>query len=199
MAITRTTLSADCTKEDLRLSVTSSTGAVVGQPMKVDDEYIGAIVEVGTGYVKVRGRGWEGTVGRAHKTLAPVLFQGAAGDFPAVPDGAVNPYPPDWPIQVTYGVSGAIAVPDKPALIELSKAGAAVMTLADPSKAQDGLRLLIMSSTAQAHTVTNTTGFNGGSTASDVATFGGAIGDNFEIVAMSGIWNVKYLRNVTLG
>ena len=73
------------------------------------------------------------------------------------------------------------------------------MTIADPALDQDGLELLIMSNTAQAHTVTNTTGFNAGGTASDVGTFGGAKGDNFKIVASGGVWMVANAKNVTLG
>ena len=43
-------------------------------------------------------------------------------------------------------------------------------------------------------------GFNGGSTASDVATFGGARGDSFTITAYQGVWyTAGALRNVTLG
>jgi len=101
--------------------------------------------------------------------------------------------------QVLYSASGALTIQTGTHVITKSSA-AGVMTLAAPSTAQNGVQMRIISRTAQAHTVTNTTpGFNGGSTASDVATFGGAIGDNFFIEADNGVWLVHVLRNVTLG
>jgi len=54
-----------------------------------------------------------------------------------------------------------------------------------------------MAAAAQANTVTNTTGFNGAGGAGDIATFGGAIGDNFTIMAVNGIWNIVASKNVT--
>lgn len=84
-------------------------------------------------------------------------------------------------------------------VIGLGSGGALAMTLPDPNNYQDGTVLNIVATTAQAHTVTNTTGFNAGSTASDVATFGGAIGDSMSVIALSGVWYVLNLRNVTLG
>ncbi len=99
-----------------------------------------------------------------------------------------------------YAASGAITIAQGPAVITKSSA-AGVMTLAAPTATtHDGMEMNIISSTAQAHTVTNTTpGFNNGGSASDVATFGGAIGDNMSIVAYQGVWYVQNLRNVTLG
>jgi hypothetical protein len=99
----------------------------------------------------------------------------------------------------THSVNGAIT--QKEGIIFVTKAGVDAMTLAAPTAGtDDGKRLRIVSATAQAHTVTQTTpGFNNGSTASDVATFGGAIGDNMEIAAYNGVWHVLNLRNVTLG
>jgi hypothetical protein len=99
------------------------------------------------------------------------------------------------PVNV-YSVSGAITFPG--GVAKLTKAGVGVMTLKDPAKEDDGLTLEIYSETAQAHTVTNTTGFNGGGTGSDVGTFGGAIGDGFTLVARNGIWWVTNNVNVTL-
>lgn len=96
-------------------------------------------------------------------------------------------------------VDGAIATKDGKVVI--TKAGVCVLTLAAPSAgADDGKRLLITSTTANAHTVTQTSpGFNNGGAASDVATFTGAIGNGMEVVAYNGIWYTVQLRNVTLG
>jgi len=97
--------------------------------------------------------------------------------------------------------SGAISV--KTGLVTISKADdPAELTIADPATpADDGKRLTILSLTAKAHTVSNAagSGFNGGGAASDIATFGAAIGNSMEIVAIGGKWYVLRLTNVTLG
>lgn len=98
-----------------------------------------------------------------------------------------------------YAASGAIPISGGIAI--LSKTGSAgAYTLAAPvAVTNDGLELTIQSSTAFAHTVTQTTpGFNGSGAAQDVATFGGAIGDSMVVVAYNGVWLVRTLRNVTL-
>jgi len=62
-----------------------------------------------------------------------------------------------------------------------------------------GLKRFIAGS-AQAHVVTQTTpGFNGGGASVDVATFGGALGDNMLLEAYNGAWYTVSTRNVTLG
>lgn len=97
-----------------------------------------------------------------------------------------------------YATDGAIGITEGTA--ELSKGSAGAYTLAAPTAADEGKRLTITAKTAQAHTVTQTTpGFNGAGSAADVATFGGAIGDNMVVVAVNSKWNVVTLRNVTLG
>lgn len=98
------------------------------------------------------------------------------------------------PVQV-LSANGAITI--KEGLVLITKGTAAAITLAAPTAgADDGCQLRIRSTTAAAHTVTNTTpGFNNGSTASDVATFAGAIGDGFTIEAYNGIWYVTNVGN----
>ena len=75
------------------------------------------------------------------------------------------------------------------------------MTIADPTATtHDGLTLTFISTTAQAHTLSNAagSGFNAGGAASDIGTFGGAIGDNIVITAYQGKWLVVSKTNVTL-
>lgn len=97
----------------------------------------------------------------------------------------------------TYTSAGALTVQSGVSFIGSS--GALAMTLVNPTVAMNGLIMTIQASTAQAHTVTYTAGFNGGTTARDVATFGGAIGDQMIIYANNGVWWTLSLRNVTLG
>jgi hypothetical protein len=114
---------------------------------------------------------------------------------------------PSWAVStlaklsvVVHNADGAIAVPTGNQAIVLTKATAAAMTLVAPTAGtHDGVTLNIVSTTAVAHTVTQTTpGFNNGGAASDVATFGAAIGNCMEIIAYNGVWLVLALRNVTL-
>lgn len=96
----------------------------------------------------------------------------------------------------SYTSAGAITV--KPGLSLIGSGGALAMTLAAPSVTQDGMIMAIFASTAQAHTITNTAGFNGGTTARDVCTLGGAIGDGIVVQAWGGVWYVLANRNCTL-
>lgn len=96
----------------------------------------------------------------------------------------------------TYATAGALTI--QPGVQYIGSAGALAMTLAAPEKWQDGMTMTLIASTAQAHTVTYTAGFWGNTTSSDVATFGGAIGDQFTVVAIGGVWRPVNIRNVTL-
>lgn len=96
-----------------------------------------------------------------------------------------------------YDTAGAITIQGGVQFIGSS--GALAMTLAAPSKYQDGMVMVLQASTAQAHTVTYTAGFYGTTTSSDVATFGGAIGDNFVVYASGGVWRIQSLKGVTIG
>jgi hypothetical protein len=99
-----------------------------------------------------------------------------------------------------YTAAGAIALGGKAFL----KAGsAAAMTLALPlagaqnAGGQDGLRMSIVALDAYDYTVTTPAdGING---ADDTATFGGAAGDNIELIAFGGAWyTIGTPKGVTL-
>lgn len=96
----------------------------------------------------------------------------------------------------TYTSAGALTI--LPGVSFIGSGGALAMTLAAPSLYQNGMVMVIYASTAQAHTVTYTAGFFGTTTSSDVATFGGAIGDNLVIYAQNGTWRALSTRNVTI-
>lgn len=113
--------------------------------------------------------------------------------------------------QQVLSADGAINIADHniPDTVLITKGTAASITLAaptagDPGKGgHDGKQIRIVALTAAvAHTVTVTAGFNGGGTASDVATFDGVtgvIGDHLIIEAYNGTWYVVGNQNVTLG
>lgn len=96
-------------------------------------------------------------------------------------------------------LDGAIVI--KRGTVYITKGSAAALTLAAPIPGvDDDAELTIVSTTAFAHTVTQTTpGFNAGSTASDVGTFGAAIGNNIQLKAFNGVWLTSSTpRGVTL-
>lgn len=96
----------------------------------------------------------------------------------------------------TYTSAGALTI--QPGVQFIGSGGALAMTLASPDKYMDGLVMVLQASTAQAHTVTYTPGFYGTTTSSDVATFGGAIGDNLVVYATGGVWRILSLKGVTV-
>jgi hypothetical protein len=95
-----------------------------------------------------------------------------------------------------YAANGAITV--QGGIHLLTKAGVNAMTLAAPSAAQEGMRLVIIAGTANAHTLTYTTGFGAGGAGLDVGTFGGAVGDAIVLLAINETWYVESTRNVTI-
>lgn len=90
------------------------------------------------------------------------------------------------------------AIPLVGGVVTMAKGSAQAMTLANPTLAQNGLVIHIVAISAQAHTVTFATGLYGGTSAEDVATFGGAIGDNMTLMAWNGNWLLIGVRNVTI-
>lgn len=96
-----------------------------------------------------------------------------------------------------YDTLGALTI--QPGVQFIGSGGALAMTLAAPDKYMDGMVMVLQASTAQTHTVTYTAGFYGTTTSSDVATYGGAIGDNFVVYASNGAWRIQSLKGVTIG
>ncbi|VTR92164.1 Uncharacterized protein OS=Chthoniobacter flavus Ellin428 GN=CfE428DRAFT_5533 PE=4 SV=1 [Gemmata massiliana] len=111
-------------------------------------------------------------------------------------------FQPRHSVQATDGV-----ITQCSGTVSITKATAAALTIAnpvagrrDPLGGDDGQELTILSETAAAHTLSNAggAGFNDGGTATDLATFGGAKGDNIVLIARNGRWWVKSRVNVTL-
>jgi hypothetical protein len=82
-------------------------------------------------------------------------------------------------------------------MVFITKGSAAALTLAVPT-VQNGARLVIISTTAFAHTVTVTGGLGGAGTGADVGTFGGAIGDGVVLVSYNGTWHVEPGSNLNV-
>lgn len=87
-------------------------------------------------------------------------------------------------------------------LVILDKAGVLAATLADPTATtDDGKMLIVLSITAQAHTLTLVSGLNGAGAGADVGTFGAAVGNGVVLIAYGGYWyEVPAAKlNVTFG
>jgi hypothetical protein len=179
MALTATTISAAITAMDNVIQVTSGTSVTAGQIARIDNEYVKIQGVNGTSISVMRGV--KGTKSLAHNALANFVH-GPQADFP------VEMFP--LPSTYTHSASGAIAV--APGFVKLTKAGVGLMTLAAPTTAQSGLQITILTTTAQAHTVTAT--FAVGT----VATFTAAIGNSITLVAIGGAWYVLYANGVTV-
>lgn len=83
-----------------------------------------------------------------------------------------------------YTANGAIAIAE--GVHAIAKTSAAVMTLAAPAAADEGMRMIITARTAFAHTVTVAGGL-GGNAADDVITFA-KVGDSIELLADNLLW-----------
>ena len=180
MALSATTLSGAMTAGATSCMVASATGYAIGKYIKIDSEYMEIQAVAGT-KIDVR-RGCMGSAALAHSSGAAVVLAADSGlDFSTlnIKDG---------PEVFTYSASGAINV--RPGKHIILGGAARAMTLALPALDQDGMELVIVGGSAQAHTVTSTGGFNAGGTASDVATSQAAIGETLHLVASGGYWLV---------
>lgn len=201
MAMTTTTASVAVLAGDQFVTLTSATGLAAGMFLKIDDEFmlvrndynIAGSAFTST-FVPVVRRGDRGSIQSAHNALALVVF-GLTTDLAAYPPGALiqDTQSPLGPDIVTYSVTGAIAIPTRDTIIVLDKAGVAAMTLAAPGKDQDGLRLIITTTTAQAHTITATSLIADGATGSPHTTITfttGYKGQGIQLMALAGLWQV---------
>jgi len=191
MALTATTLLAAVDAYTNQIQVTSATGFVLYEPVRVDNEYMKVLAINGT-TIDV-SRGIRGTKTQTHNALAN-LVTGPWVDFP------VEEFP--LPGSYTYSVDGALTI--AAGIHKIAKVAAAAMTLAAPTFAQEGLVMTIIAlTTATSHTVTvaaaadAVAGFGGAGSSYDVATFN-AVGDTLTIVAARGRWYILCVNSVTL-
>jgi hypothetical protein len=187
MALTATTLAGGINAHATTLQVTSATGFVVGQPIRVDNELmkIQTVDGVSIGVF----RGIKGTKALAHGNLADAVT-GPWVDFPVEMFPIAGSY--------SYGANGAITV--APGLHKIIKATSCALTLAAPTTAQEGIVLTIVSlNTVSTHTVTVTAGFGGLGASFDVASFT-VIGDTLTIMAVDGKWmQLAVYGNTSIG
>lgn len=189
MSQTKTTLSQALTASANLMIVAAATGAEVGGYAKIEDE-LAQVASINGLNVGLKHRGCEGTLAAAHAANCPVVFC-AAEDLPGSGPRQTPNNLPTRDIK-SYSASGAIALPNGRDMIACIGIGATspvhAMTVADPPKNAHGALLHIVNMSAAANTVTLTTGY-GGSNATDVFTFSGAIGDTITLLSLNGTWS----------
>jgi hypothetical protein len=190
MALTTTTCSAAIAAGDNSITVASATGFSAGKIIKVNAEFMQVRKDYSSGTTIQVSRGKQGTLPQAHAITSNVTV-GDGQDFAnAAPQGLV-PYPFARVRQfASYNAAGAISLPtpgnDMVALINGTVARA--MTLANPSKDQDGDELIIIGNGKAAHTVTYTAGLGNAGASYDVATFDTGGQNLIRLIAANGIW-----------
>jgi hypothetical protein len=194
MALTATTLASAKAKDDVVINLTSATGALPKWLALVDAEWMRITSNALTPVLGVVP-GYNGSTAGPHGILAPVIF-GAQSDFVnvgVVPKGVVT--------SQSFGVDGAITGPggagtvpvSDVSVVYLTKATAGAYTLAAAAKDQQNT-ILFISTTAAAHTIT----MAGNASATDVATFGGAVGNSCTLKAENTIWACVAQNGVTV-
>lgn len=192
MALTTTTLAAALTAGASKMLVASATGIAAGDQGRVGDE----IVQVTKGYVTGSTtvpilRGQSGTVAQAHPSGANVTH-GTAQEFGDPSPQVVPGYPLAGRARTmtSYSAAGAIALPSpgSDAVAVINGTSALAMTLANPTKDQDGDILVIIGNGKSASTITYTAGFGNAGSGYDVITLqtGGQVG--LILMACNGIW-----------
>lgn len=181
-------MAADASK----LTVASATGIAQGDIIKVDEE----TMQVTKGYVVGATivpvlRGQTGGVAVAHPSGANLSHDTPAGfGDPAAQVVVSYPLAGRARTMTSYTAAGAIALPSPGTDVQaiLNGTSAIAMTLANPSKDQDGDELVIMGNGKSASTVTYTAGFGNAGSGYDVITMqtGGQTG--FTLRACNGIW-----------
>lgn len=190
MALVTTTLSAACALKDKSVTVASATSVAAGRLLVVDGE----VMKVTKGYVTASTtvpvlRGQNGTAQAAHVSGANATH-GDASDFQAVATAVDSNYPANYLTKsvTSYSASGAISFGNAFLNIAILNGTSALsMTLAVPTKDQDGTILIIVGNGIKNHVVTPAGGVGGG--ALTTATFEASGGRcSMSFIAANAIW-----------
>lgn len=191
MALVTTTLAAAVAITDNVIVVASATSLTAGRLIRVDGEWM-QINQAYTGGTTVGvTRGQQGSVTAAHQSGANVMTA-LASDLAQAPS-QVNEgvlYPGQMSVSTTsYSAAGAIAFGlSQWTIAIINGTSALAMTIANPTKDQDGCYLHIVANGKAAHTVTYTAGLGNGGASFDVGTFSGTLAMSSLLVAANGFW-----------
>jgi hypothetical protein len=193
MALATTTASSAIAVSDNSIVVASATDVAAGRLIRVDDEFMKVAQNYSSGTTIPVLRGQNGTATAAHVSSANVTH-GLASDFSNPPAGAFVTVPPQRSRRtVSYGASGAIALPAAGEDLDVILIGtsALAMTLAVPTKDLDGCTLYINGNGKSASTVTFASGIGNAGSAYDVVTFQNAGDVAIVVKAANGFWNLQ--------
>lgn len=190
MALTVTSLAVAQGVNDQTFKATSATGATVGGFAKIGEEFERILAINGT-TITVARRGEFGGKVMAHTILESVVF-GLDSDTLDLPTYEVAPLPFTEFDMVNIGANGAIAVPTRPTHYFISKGSAlASSTFADPSAAQNGLRVRFTGVTDFAHVITTVNAHDGTTGAHTTLTSPAFAGGTLSLVAYNAKWYVE--------
>ena len=193
MALTQTTLTAPCAASDLRLTLTSTTGFLPNQAIRIDSETMYCTQVVSPTVVGVRSRGADGSIAMFHDIGSNVEISGAAGDYGTPALGEATQVPTYAPPVITLGsITQTLALPSEDTIYVFNNTAMITANLPAPDKAHDGLKLTFTSMSAAAHKVVSpaalATGVTGGPFGTGtLAAFRGA---SLMLLACQGQWNV---------
>lgn len=191
MSLTTTTLAAAYAVGDTALTVTSATGFAAGNLIRIDGELFLQTAAASGVSIPVRG-GVQGTKSAAHVSSANVTT-GLPSDFalPAAGTADATTYPAARARTITsYSAAGAVTLPTPgtDAVAIINGTNALAMTVANPTKDQDGDILIVVGNGKAAHTVTYTAGLGNGGSGLDVMTFDTGAQCCVQFVAANAIW-----------
>ena len=191
MALATTTLSAAVSITDNVIVVASATSLAAGRIIKIDGEYLKINQAYTSGTTVGVTRGQEGSVTAAHQSGANVMTA-LASDLAAAPASVNESVLNAGQMSVTttsYSAAGAIAFGLSQWTVAIINGTAALaMTIANPTKDQDGCYLHIVANGKAAHTVTYTSGLGNGGASFDVGTFSATLAMSSLLVACNGFW-----------
>ena len=191
MALVNTTLAAAVGITDNVIVVASATSLAAGRIIKIDGEYLKINQAYTSGTTVGVTRGQEGSVTAAHQSGANVMTA-LASDLAAAPASVNESVLNAGQMSVTttsYSAAGAIAFGlSQWTVAIINGTSALAMTLAVPTKDQDGCYLHIVANGKAAHTVTATSGLGNGGASFDVGTFSATLAMSSLLVACNGFW-----------
>lgn len=192
MALTTTTLASACLITDTSVVVTSATGFAAGSYCMVDQEFLQVANSYVSGTTIPVLRGQNGTSVFAHPITTNITV-GVGGDFsnPSLSTVVAYPLAARRRRISSYSASSAITIPTagEDMIAVLNGTSVLAMTVAAPTKDNDGALLYIAGNGAAAHTITFTGGLSGAGTSYDVVTVNATAPIVIMAMAINGLWN----------
>jgi len=197
MALTTTTLAAACATTDYQITVTSATGFAANQYLMVDQEFMKITNAYTSGTLIPVLRGQNGTKADAHVSGANVSTDAISAVAPSDWGDPSASVVVSYPLAArrrkvtSYSASGAITLPasGEDVIAILNGTSALAMTIAAPTKDQDGSILYVAGNGAANHTITFTGGLSGAGTSYDVITVNSSAPIVVMAMAINGLWN----------